>query len=84
MEEIGSPSTWRKGGLHISPYTIRHILRRHGLTKRGPPCEAEAPLGRSLAWRVEALIRPSFSSKVRTPPVHRERPGEWPSKPGWA
>ena len=66
--------------------TSRNVIRKwvRPPGAEGPPCEAEAPLGRSLAWRVEALIRPSFSSKVRTPPVHRERPGEWPSKPGWA
>lgn len=57
---------------------IRKWVRPSGLGPLG------RKLRRSLAWRVETLIRPSFSSKVRTPPVHRERPGEWPSKPGWA
>jgi len=34
-----------KRGLHISPRTVRHILRRHVLTKRGPPCGGGSPSG---------------------------------------
>jgi len=38
-------------GVHISPYTIRHILRRHGLTKRR---KRRNPLYPALwAWEVE-------------------------------
>jgi len=67
--------------------TSRNVIRKwvRPPGAEGPPSGLGPPgrkLGRSLGWRVETLIRPSFSSKVRTPPVHREWPGEWPSKPG--